>query len=271
MPAMPDIKPRLLVTSNPPEQLELCSKVVATTDPEFWPGSLVPGEDWVPAPNYEDNGETPWVDFEHPSGLSHNVVLLTVPPGLLGGHLVAEGSEAPPIRSSEDLEARVDGFCRSLSSVPDELSHRGIFQGFRGASSVCTTRHPVDRRLVGLHVDALEKHPVTFVDRAASRFCVNLGPTRRWFVFAPLSLTTVVAECGLSEQDVLVSKHFQHALLGSGATPVCRLALRPGDAYIAPTQLLLHDGQSETVAGGRMYSVVGRFDKTEAARRFSKA
>ncbi len=52
---------------------------------------------------------------------------------------------------------------------------------------------------------------------------------------------------------------------------MCRLALRPGGTYFAPTQLLLRDGQSQTVGGGRMYSVVGRFDKTEAARRFSKA
>jgi hypothetical protein len=86
---------------------------------------------------------------------------------------------------------------------------------------------------------------VTFVDRAASRFGVNLGPTRCWFVFTPLSLTTVVVECGLSEQDGCRSKTVV------GARRSCE--------------------QSETVAGGRMYSVVGRFDKADAARPLSKA
>jgi hypothetical protein len=34
---------------------------------------------------------------------------------------------------------------------------------------------------------------------------------------------------------------------------------------------MLNDGQSEDVAGGRLNSVAGRFDKTEAAHRFSRA
>jgi len=75
----------------------------------------------------------------------------------------------------------------------------------------------------------------------------------------------------LADHDVPVGKHFQQALLRSGTRVVCRIALRRGDAYIAPTQLLLHDGQSETAAGGRMYSVVGRFDRTESAQEISRA
>jgi hypothetical protein len=43
--------------------------------------------------------------------------------------------------------------------------------------------------------------------------------------------------------------------------PIVRLRLQPGDAYIAPTENILHDGNSSDVVEINHYlSVRGRFD-----------
>jgi hypothetical protein len=263
-----NIFPKLLVETVPPERLEFCREVTTSSDPEFRPGSLVPGGHWTPATT-EGSGEIPWMRFGDGGTLRHNMALIRMPPTLLEGHLLTQVEWRDSEARRRDLKARVDEVCRLLSSTPTVMRHRGTFKGVRGNTSSCTTRHPSDRRLVGLHVDQIDGEPIARVERTMSRLCVNLGPARRWFVFMSVPLESVVAARRLSERDVLTSEHFRHFLQGRPSHIAWRIRVEPGDAYIAPTQILLHDGQSDSRDGERLYTVVGHFDQTARARDLS--
>jgi hypothetical protein len=269
MAAAGTLLPKLLVSRVPPSCLELCSQLTATDDPEFRPGSLVPAAQWTPAGAANDLDETPWLAFGKAGTLRHNVALLRLPSEPWKGHLLTNSHWHQSGEFCRELRARVDDVCRALSSAPDDLLHKGTFKGVRGETTTCTTRHPSDGRLVGLHVDNLQREPIATIDRTISRFCLNLGPNRRWFAFLPLDVASVVSACRLSEHDILTSRHFQQALRGRLHPPICRIPVEPGDAYIAPTQILLHDGHSDSQDGEYMYTVVGLFDQTSEAASLS--
>jgi hypothetical protein len=264
-----DILPKLLVERAPPERLEFCRELATSSDPEFRPGSLVPGTHWTPATATEQSGETPWMRFSDGGTLRHNLALIRMPPALLEGHLLTEIGWHHSEARRHDLKVRVDEVCRLLSSEPYALDHKGTFKGVKGKTSPCTTRHPSDQRLVGLHVDQIDHEPIATIERAMSRFCVNLGPARRWFVFLPVALESVVEGCQLTERDRLRSEHFHRSLQRRTLPIAYRIRIDPGDAYIAPTQILLHDGQSDSQQGERLYTVVGPFDQTAQARNLS--
>jgi hypothetical protein len=269
MPVQVDICPKLLVKRVPPERLEFCSQTAESSDPEFCPGSVVPGARWTPATAVDGANETSWMSFGEGVPLLHNVALIRMPPGLLDGHLLTNVEWRDSEARRSDLKARVDEVCRVLTSTPAAMRHRGTFHGVPGKTSACTTRHPSSRRLVGLHIDMIDSEPIAVADRAMNRLCVNLGPGRRWFVFMPVALQSVVAACRLREADVLTSEHFRHFLHGRTAPLVYRISVEPGDAYIAPTQILLHDGQSDSQDGQHLYTVVGPFDQTAQVRDMS--
>jgi hypothetical protein len=261
--------PKLLVRGVPPERLEYCSEVMPSSDPEFCPGSLVPGSCWLPAAAAKELDDMPWIPFSEDVSLFHNVALIRMPPDALDGHLVNQAEWRDSEAKRVDLRERLEELCRPLSSVPAALQHRGTFMGVRGTTSLCTTRHPVGRRLVGLHIDRIDSEPIATIEGARNRLCVNLGPGRRWFVFMPLPLAHVVAACRLSDRDVLTSEHLRCYLKDRRSHVVWRIRLEPGDAYIAPTQILLHDGQSDSQDGERLYTVVGPFDQIARARELS--
>jgi hypothetical protein len=264
----PEIFPRLLIERDPPERLELCSEVFETSDLEFRPGSLVPGTRWIPAGATGDVGESLSMSFDG-AALQNNIALIRIPRGVLEGHLLTDAAWQDSEAKRRDLKERVDEVCRPLSSTPSALQHRGMFKPVRGTVSPCTTRHPEDRRLAGLHIDRLDQEPIATIGRPMSRFCINLGPRRRWFVFLPIALSRVVTASRLSERDVLSSVHFRRYVKERPDHVVCRIRLEPGEAYIAPTHLLLHDGQSDSEQGERMYMVAGPFDQTGQARSLS--
>jgi hypothetical protein len=269
MPIEADIFPKLLVNHAPPRRLELCSEITTSSDPEFCPANLVPGPHWTPAATTDGFGATTWTPFDAGSALRYNVALIRLPAALLEGHLLTGVKWQESDARRRDLKARMDEICRLLSSTPEALQHKGTFKGVRGKTSLHTTRNPSDKRLVGLHVDQIDHEPIATVERAMNRFCVNLGPVRRWFVFLPVALESVVKACRLTERDVLRSGYFHRTVQKHAGLIVCRIPIEPGDAYIAPTQIMLHDGQSDSQDGERLYTVVGPFDRTAQAQSLS--
>jgi hypothetical protein len=262
-----EILPRLLAEHRAPERLEVCFEVCETDDPEFRPGSLVPAGAWMPAQEAGELAEPPWASFGDAT-LAHNVALIRFPRAVLQGHLLSDARWEDSEARRADLRACIDELCRSLSSAPESLQHRGTFRGVPGSASPHTTRHPADRRLVGLHVDGLVEE-LESMEQPLSRLSVNLGPAARYFVFLPAPISEVLESAGRSPRDKLYSADFHRWLRGRPSVVACRIRLEPAEAYIAPTHLLLHDGQSLAAQGERLYTVAGPFDQTEPARLLS--
>jgi hypothetical protein len=100
---------------------------------------------------------------------------------------------------------------------------------------------------VGMHLDTWEKAPVAERHLAKNRICINLGREDRYFLFVNLTLgrmlRAVRGESG-SDADFYgtdLGHDFMRAFPGY---PVVKLTLRPREAYIAPTENVIHDATS---------------------------
>ncbi len=115
--------------------------------------------------------------------------------------------------------------------------------------SVSTTF--VGDECLGLHVDDGAGVPIRELPFAYNRISVNVGPGDRFFVFVNLTVAdmarlvdipVVSASFSPGEADAIGQKF----LSARPRYPVVRLRVRPGEAYVAPTENLLHDGQTSS-------------------------
>jgi hypothetical protein len=120
---------------------------------------------------------------------------------------------------------------------------------------------------IGLHFDQWDRLAVDEMERASNRVSINLGPEDRYFIFLNRTASDMAAV--LDRANLRVGRHV--SAIGSAFMsafpeyPVVRLRLRPGEAYVAPTENILHDGSSADVRQTNHYlSVRGRFDFTHA-------
>ena len=104
-------------------------------------------------------------------------------------------------------------------------------------------------RYNGLHVDSWDQLGLDALHTARNRVCVNIGQSDRYFLFLPLSLIDIAAilaqEMGpgwqMPRHHSMIGRQFMERFPGM---PVVRCRLAPGEAYIAPTENLVHDGSS---------------------------
>jgi hypothetical protein len=140
---------------------------------------------------------------------------------------------------------------------------------FGGGMSLSTTRERSNGKLTGLHIDRWEKRPLSSLSSARNRVCLNMGPHPRWLVFLAIDLHEIAALCGIDVTIPFTTSHAQTYLRRHPITPVYRLRIEPGEAYVAPTERLIHDGQASSVTGEWVYTVFGRFERTDEARTLS--
>jgi hypothetical protein len=143
---------------------------------------------------------------------------------------------------------------RSVYSARIGRDHPGL---------VTMTRAVDQDARIGLHFDRWDGLPVDDLASASNRVSINLGPSDRYFIFLNQTATRMASmldACGLrAAPDVRdIGAAFMSAF---PQYPVVRLRLRPGEAYIAPTENILHDGTSaEVVETNHYLSMRGRFD-----------
>lgn len=120
---------------------------------------------------------------------------------------------------------------------------------------------------IGLHFDRWDRLPVDELEASSNRVSINLGPSDRYFIF--LNQTAAGMAAILERENLHVERDVRaigRAFMSAFPDyPVVRLRLRPGDAYIAPTENILHDGSSAEVRETNHYlSFRGRFDFAQA-------
>jgi len=101
---------------------------------------------------------------------------------------------------------------------------------------------------LGLHLDSWDR-TLRATSSVKQRLCLNLGREERHFLFINLPLPELLTAVGMTQPAVLsnadrtlFSGHRFMKLYPS--YPVVKLRLAPGEAYIAPTSQIIHDGTS---------------------------
>lgn len=104
---------------------------------------------------------------------------------------------------------------------------------------------------VGLHLDSWDRLPPRRRPMGSNRICVNLGAADRALQFVAVSADAIVNRLAAAGIDVdkrrVQDRTGRHDLArifleAFPQEPVLRLRIRPCEAYIAPTENLVHDG-----------------------------
>jgi hypothetical protein len=105
-------------------------------------------------------------------------------------------------------------------------------------------------RRAGLHVDHWDGLPLRHRHRARNRICINLSREPRYALFFNLPMWDMFKSIGMRDPEDVYSD-FRGFYLGQRFMkawpdyPVVRMRLDPGEAYILPTDNLIHDASTE--------------------------
>jgi hypothetical protein len=248
--------PVLLVRDHPSGRLEVCPGVRETSEEGFRAGSLLPLGDWRVAGDAER--ATAWQYYDDNNCLHENIALVQV----IDAKFLE--TDSPWQVVSGALEC----VCRQLGAGAP-VEHKGRWLAKGSGLSLSTTIDRTDGNRIGLHIDQWERRPLGSVRSARNRLCLNLGPQSRYFVFLAIDVFETAASCGIAPDSRFTTREAQAYLRRHPMTVVYRLRIEPGEAYIASTECLIHDGQASSPAGEWVYTVFGHFEATREARSLS--
>lgn len=164
----------------------------------------------------------------------------------------------------EDLLGLLESIDR-VASIEDPIAVVGITSNAVKLQTVTFNEHI--SKFIGLHVDNWEGAALQNREALPNRVCVNVGSSHRYFLFVPCSLRLMM--------DVLRQAHGRDWQIPPRLTsigrlfleeyptfPVIRCKVLPGEAYIAPTENLVHDASSDGHTGveDRQFTVRGNID-----------
>ncbi|HAS41488.1 MAG TPA: hypothetical protein DCS93_13485 [Microscillaceae bacterium] len=123
-------------------------------------------------------------------------------------------------------------------------------------------------QLIGLHIDSWDKLPTHEAINATNRICFNMGSEDRYFLMINQSLEAIAQMLHQKDASLPASleQYTRPQLLKTffknyPEYPAIRIRLKPYEAYIAPTENIIHDGDlSEKVAPDVTYTIRGYLD-----------
>ncbi|MFJ8752114.1 hypothetical protein ACIREO_22700 [Streptomyces sp. NPDC102441] len=189
--------------------------------------ALIPSGDWVPLTPAE--AERHQADDSTPDIVRIELVHRPLPdldPDDLAGHL--------------ETATRLDPL---HGRWPTELLGCTASPG----NQTTTTEDSATGRRIGLHVDNFDRLPYARRHQGRRRLCLNLGPGPRYLLVGDHDVQQI---CRAVHTDAMLDRHYPHTddvrRYVSQEHPLrcLRIRLEPGDGYIAPTELLPHDGST---------------------------
>lgn len=113
----------------------------------------------------------------------------------------------------------------------------------------CTTTTDARGKLIGLHVDTWYSPRIEDRQNSPGRIVINIGCSERSFLFVNLPLRAMATELSALGDQALGEGN-----IGTGLPrtfldicsdyPAVRLRVAPGEAYLAPTENISHDGST---------------------------
>lgn len=143
--------------------------------------------------------------------------------------------------------AKTVEFARTLTwPEHPNVDRAGVFFKAPGLPTTTPSKYP---ELLGIHIDSAYKQiPLGERKHAPGRISINLGPDDRFLLFVPVGVDQI--------QEMLRAKQIQYPAEHESMThefrtafmshfpdfPVVKVRVRSGEAYIAPTENMIHDG-----------------------------
>jgi len=128
-------------------------------------------------------------------------------------------------------------------------------------------------QLIGLHVDNWFNTPLGKRDESPNRVALNLGSQDRYLLFVNLPLMRMWELVHEKPRTGPAEPRLQADLLDRfwkkfPSYPVVRLRIGPGEAYVAPTENIAHDGSTLDMSTWDIYlTVLGYFAPRASSKR----
>lgn len=174
----------------------------------------------------------------------NSIAVVRIPDELRRGIYAAD-----PFQDWSSFEAELGRFAGQLSTNEHERV-RLIGAHANKVGLTTTTWNRETSKYIGLHLDSFYGLPLEQRHLAPNRLCLNIGGEKRFFVFINLTLRQMheilllhrsagtLLTWDVSSVGQVFMQRFPHY-------PAIRLVVRPGEAYIAPTENLIHDSTTE--------------------------
>jgi hypothetical protein len=216
---------------NAKGRCEIAPVLLVADEPSYDPLAALPSDSWEPLSVEEVAALRPSPDT--PDSAVFEMVRLPVTEGQLDKlreasieFNLAEGSQT----------ATFDPFGGRYPSI--FLGHTDSPAGQR----TTTVDQSVNRR-TGIHLDNWDKLPLAERDRSRRRLAINLGPGDRYVLLATLDVRDLHAEHPI-DAPFPRTGHVRDFVRKGGSLRCVRIRLEPGEGYVAPTELVPHDGST---------------------------
>jgi hypothetical protein len=220
------------------------------SDGAYEEGARIPREPWR-SPNKAEKAYL--VSSEPLEDMGRSISIIRLP----GSFFANAGDE-----DVEEVERQLLASVHDVCETGSEVKCIGVVRNPHGAKTT-TTVGDKRKTYLGLHIDTWQSADVERRNLSRNRITVNVGDNHRYFLFLPVS----VVEIAQILADEIGPEHLPVHYPGEigrwfmelfPEVPVIRCRLAPHEAYIAPTENLVHDGSSEGQQhGDAQFTVLG--------------
>lgn len=212
---------------------ETASVSLVRDEPGYEPEVLLPDDDWEPLTPQQIGSLCPPADAG--AGVMHEIIRLPV-----------STDELARIRESS-AEYSVD-HDQTIAYDPFGGRYASTFIGHVDSSAGQRTT-TMDQRLGkrnGMHLDNFDQLPLGDRRNSRRRLAVNLGPGHRFLILATIDVLDIAAGrqiLGAYPRTADVREFVR----SGGALSCVRIRIEPGEGYLAPTELVPHDGSTSGI------------------------
>jgi tryptophan 7-halogenase len=256
------------------DRIELCKGSIPCSDAglgadEYHKNALIPVQQWAGA----DDAQFEILKTDAASTDLGFISLVRPPRELIEPLQIAIREQLPETVSGEtvlwngkehpSLSAAAAGLVSLYADTSKPSRQLGLLVNRSGYLTI--TGDKFDKKRIGLHLDGWSELSSHQRDDAPNRLCINLGEQPRRLLYVNLPLRNVIAHLERSGQTLLglgptdIGRAFLRAFPDY---PVVSVEVHPGEAYVAPTENIIHDGASDRMTAPDItLTILGHFLK----------
>jgi hypothetical protein len=216
---------------NAKGRCEISPVRLVADEPGYGPLVALPSDEWEPLSEAEVAALRPEADT--PDSATFEVVRVPFADG-----------ELDEVRA-RSVEFSLEDGSQTTPFDPFRGQYPSIFLGHTESPAgqrTTTVDQRVDRR-TGLHIDNWDKLSLAERSRSRRRIAINLGPGDRYVIVATQDICDLNAVHPI-DAPFPRTGHIHEYLQHGGTLRCVRIRFEPGEGYVAPTELVPHDGST---------------------------
>lgn len=147
-------------------------------------------------------------------------------------------------QSFKNLKIELISYFKSFTKNNSDIIAHNIYYGKENLLN--NTFNFATQKFIGFHLDSWEGQPLWEREFSNNRICINLGKESRFLMFYNISIIEMANALNISiyDADLDINSIYKKYITLYPDTPIYRLEILPLEAYIAPTEFIIHDGSS---------------------------